>query len=44
MEENNTGENFNWKYKELNHQKFELLYFCKSHNVLCCEGCLSKEE
>ena len=44
MEDNNIVENFNGKCKEQNHQKFELLYFCKSHNVLCCEGCISKEE
>ena len=28
--------------KEKNHDKFQLKYFCKSHNLLCCAACISK--
>ena len=44
MEENYLEEKFTGNCKEQNHQNLELLFFCKSHNVLCCEGCISKEE
>ena len=28
--------------KEEKHQSFELEYFCKNHNQLCCAACISK--
>ena len=44
MEEDNIEEKFTGKCKEQNHLNLELLFFCKNHNVLCCEKCFSKGE
>ena len=30
--------------QELNHNNYELDFFCKTHNTLCCLGCTSKFE
>ena len=43
MEENNIEKKFTGKCTEPNHLNSELLFFCKNHNVLCCEKCLPKE-
>ena len=44
MKENNNDEKFSGQCKEKNHQNLELSFYCKNHNELCCEKCLSKEK